>query len=73
MVFQPSPDLIIGADTIVTNGKSIFEKPSSKDHAIEMITRYVDKNYNKTKIYLPEIIYCIKVLGEGRINNNFLD
>ncbi|XP_048775833.1 probable bifunctional dTTP/UTP pyrophosphatase/methyltransferase protein isoform X3 [Ostrea edulis] len=35
----PSPDLIIGADTIVTNGKSIFEKPSSKDHAIEMITR----------------------------------
>ncbi|XP_048775834.1 probable bifunctional dTTP/UTP pyrophosphatase/methyltransferase protein isoform X4 [Ostrea edulis] len=36
---EPSPDLIIGADTIVTNGKSIFEKPSSKDHAIEMITR----------------------------------
>ncbi|XP_061164776.1 probable bifunctional dTTP/UTP pyrophosphatase/methyltransferase protein [Saccostrea echinata] len=34
----PSPDLLIGADTIVTNGNNIFEKPSSKDHAIEMIT-----------------------------------
>jgi predicted house-cleaning NTP pyrophosphatase (Maf/HAM1 superfamily) len=35
---------LIGADTIVTDGKNIFEKPRNKDHAVEMITGYVGIN-----------------------------
>ncbi|KAH3835322.1 probable bifunctional dTTP/UTP pyrophosphatase/methyltransferase protein [Dreissena polymorpha] len=35
----PPPDLIIGADTIVTLGNEIFEKPNSREHAVEVLTR----------------------------------
>ncbi|XP_045203745.2 probable bifunctional dTTP/UTP pyrophosphatase/methyltransferase protein [Mercenaria mercenaria] len=35
----PPPDLIIGADTIVTHDDEIFEKPSSRDHAISILSR----------------------------------
>eukprot|EP00105_Crassostrea_gigas_P003926 XP_011416962.1 PREDICTED: N-acetylserotonin O-methyltransferase-like protein [Crassostrea gigas] len=42
---EPPPELIIGADTIVTDGKNIFEKPSSKDHAIQMLTSFSGKSH----------------------------
>lgn len=38
--------MIIGADTVVTDGKNIFEKPKDKDHAVEMITRYINYDWS---------------------------
>ena len=35
--FQAPPDLVIGADTIVTQNDVIFEKPRDKNHAFEML------------------------------------
>ncbi|XP_078325220.1 putative bifunctional dTTP/UTP pyrophosphatase/methyltransferase protein isoform X3 [Crassostrea virginica] len=42
---EESPELIIGADTVVTDGKNIFEKPKDKDHAVEMITSYCGRSH----------------------------
>lgn len=33
------PDLIIGADTVVTMDNEIFEKPNSRDHAVKILSR----------------------------------
>ena len=38
--------MIIGADTVVTDGKNIFEKPKDKDHAVDMITRYINYDWS---------------------------
>ncbi|XP_048775832.1 probable bifunctional dTTP/UTP pyrophosphatase/methyltransferase protein isoform X2 [Ostrea edulis] len=66
---EPSPDLIIGADTIVTNGKSIFEKPSSKDHAIEMITSFCGRSH---KVLTSVVLVTPKSsdMFKGRISLN---
>lgn len=40
------PDLIIGADTIVTHENEIFEKPSSRDHAIDILSRLSGNSHN---------------------------
>lgn len=42
----PPPDLIIGADTIVTYNNEIFEKPSSRDHAIDILSRLSGNSHN---------------------------
>ena len=38
-VFQRCPDLLIGADTVVAMEDEIFEKPTSKQKAFEMLSR----------------------------------
>ncbi|KAK3577085.1 hypothetical protein CHS0354_037114 [Potamilus streckersoni] len=39
------PDLIIGADTIVTLDGDIIEKPSSVEHACQMLSRYSNRTH----------------------------
>ncbi|KAL4229985.1 hypothetical protein ACF0H5_010374 [Mactra antiquata] len=40
------PDLIIGADTVVTLDGEIFEKPKSRDHAISVLSRLSGSTHN---------------------------
>jgi septum formation protein len=39
MSFKQPPDLIIGADTVVTLDNKIYEKPADKEDAFRMISR----------------------------------
>ncbi len=35
---DPAPDMVIGADTVVTKDDRIFEKPCSKQDAFDMLS-----------------------------------
>ncbi|XP_052795958.1 probable bifunctional dTTP/UTP pyrophosphatase/methyltransferase protein [Mya arenaria] len=39
------PDLIIGADTIVTMENEIFEKPASREHAVQILSRLSGRSH----------------------------
>ncbi|XP_013381349.1 N-acetylserotonin O-methyltransferase-like protein [Lingula anatina] len=43
---QRLPDLIIGADTVVTMDDKIFEKPRDKHHAFEMLSGFSGRNHS---------------------------
>ena len=36
---ENAPDLIIGADTVVSMGTDVIEKPSDREHAVKMLSR----------------------------------
>ena len=50
------PYLIVGADTVVDLGGEVMEKPSSKDHAFEMLSRL---SGNSHKVHTGVTVYLI--------------
>ncbi|XP_005093407.1 probable bifunctional dTTP/UTP pyrophosphatase/methyltransferase protein [Aplysia californica] len=70
---QPLPDLIIGADTVVSQGSEIFEKPKDKQDAVRILSQLsgnVHTVFTGVILFVPAKSEVLKS-GEPALNGQF--